>query len=231
MIMEESIPQHHVGSHYGDLTRYLAPMINLSCEKFDSAHRIIVKRNLSSTQSRFYEQLVVERVSFRSASQNEYDLFLMTRLLQEMRRDMTRSHRKSVDKSLNEANVFHNQHPVFSGTLKECLAAKCCQHLSANEKYRLVSLIIAAFATSIEKDFENMLGDSMIEQQLFKVADQFSQQTNNINQLFSQLTNTMSLETRFSRQVAWVHPGENWSARMATLIASLATRTTHIISV
>ena len=54
--------QHHVGCHYGDLTRYLAPMINLSCEKYDSAHRIIVKKNLTTTQSRFYTEHVIERV-------------------------------------------------------------------------------------------------------------------------------------------------------------------------
>lgn len=66
MAVSVCLHQHHVGSHYGYLTRSLAPMINLSCEKFDSAHRIIVKRNLSTTQSRFYQQLVVERVRYLS---------------------------------------------------------------------------------------------------------------------------------------------------------------------
>jgi hypothetical protein len=54
--------QHHVGCHYGDLIRYLAPMIHLSCEKFDSAHRVIVKRGLRTTQGRFNDELVIERV-------------------------------------------------------------------------------------------------------------------------------------------------------------------------
>jgi hypothetical protein len=92
-------------------------------------------------------------------------------LLQEMRRDMTRLHRMPVEKTLNADKFFHNHQPIFSGTLKECLAAKCCHHLSANEKHSVVSMIIAAFATSVEKDFNSMLGESMISQQHFKVPD------------------------------------------------------------
>jgi hypothetical protein len=101
-------------------------------------------------------------------------LHLLFLYMQEMRRDMTRSHRKSVEKSPKRAKFFNSHLPVFSGTLKECLAAKCCDHLSDTEKHRVVSLIIAAFATSAEKDFANMLGDKMIEQQQFTVADLFS---------------------------------------------------------
>lgn len=86
-----------------------------------------------------------------------------------MRRDLTRSHRMTARSSSERVTFFQNHRSVCSGTLIQCLTAQCCQHLSENEKSDIVPLIIAVFAASADRDFESLLGNSMIEQQHFKV--------------------------------------------------------------
>ncbi len=119
--------QHHVGSHYGDLTRSLAPMINLSCEKFDSAHRIIVKRNLSTTQSRFYQQLVVERVRLSSLTMSFHPMIFLTILAG----NASRSHAATSDTCptfQKESGFFWKPSP---SVLRHLDKMRCCTVLSA----------------------------------------------------------------------------------------------------
>ncbi len=51
-------------------------MINVSCEKYDSAHRVIVKKNLTTKQSLFYAEHVIERV--RSINDDSLTVMVVT---------------------------------------------------------------------------------------------------------------------------------------------------------
>jgi hypothetical protein len=81
-------------------------------------------------------------------------LFKFVGIGQEIRRDMTRSHRMmSTSMSLKSMKERKNQYrPCFKGNLNQCLSHRCTNHLTEAEKISLRSLIAAKFGDSRSND-------------------------------------------------------------------------------
>ncbi len=80
--------------------------------------------------------------------------FKFTGMGQEIRRDMTRSHRiMSTSMSLKSLNERKMQYrPCFRGNLYQCLSHPCTNHLTEAEKSSLRSLVATKFVASSSND-------------------------------------------------------------------------------
>lgn len=157
-------------------------MIFLSCEKFDSAHRVIVKRGLKTTQGRFYKEHIIERVS--GFEYNQHDMKIAKSLIsftsQEMRRDMTRNHRLRAIATKIEVDSHRFQRvkrPNLTGTIRQCLEHEFTRFISNVEKQSLVNSVTRLVIDSLDirdQSDESVTSSSsvaeMVQKQHIKVS-------------------------------------------------------------
>ncbi len=97
---------------------------------------------------------------------------MLSRDVQEIRRDVTRPHRMATKMMCTSRAIAKSTQKrcYFEGTLAQCLTSSHTEHLDSSEKDDLRDCIVMMMQS--QNDFENVSDDlkrSMIEQQFVKV--------------------------------------------------------------